>query len=297
MNGVNYWKLAVLCCSKTLIIILQGHVTRWGIHELLLNLQALPWIHFTFDFLSVKITARGMNITSFFIRNSFKLNYSFFIEALNFLNMMCVQVYVLFMLYFDFWFEFYWNKVFRIKFVTVHCIVSTLDQPMVFVCFQSTESDLSLESDDLATYTNVSFAEFLQQYKELSDWLNHIEAATKVNVSSLSEKYLNQVRYHGNVIVEIKHKGTKYWYCLLCVGLKDFLTTLPFNRIGRFCFKIIPILKIIPIVKMLSLSDDFPRIFLWISKRQGFWHNSFGQTWKRCKVRSRTLQTSNSCTF
>jgi len=75
-----------------------------------------------------------------------------------------------------------------------------------FIVFQSTESDLSWESDDLASNPNVSFAEFLQQYKELSDWLNHIEAATKVNVSSLSEKYLNQVSYLTKV-VKLQHKG------------------------------------------------------------------------------------------
>ena len=131
---------------------------------------------------------------------------------------------------------------------------------MVFVCFQSTESDLSLESDDLATYTNVSFAEFLQQYKELSDWLNHIEAATKVNVSSLSEKYLNQVCYHGNVIVEIKRKGTYgvVYYVVIMCRIDRFFATLPCNRDGRLCFKIIPILTIIPILKMLPMSDDFP---------------------------------------
>ena len=104
----------------------------------------------------------------------------------------------------------------------------------IFVCSQSTESDLSLESDDLATYTNVSFAEFLQQYKELSDWLNHIEAATKVNVSSLSEKYLNQVRCSGNVIVEINRRGSNYivYYVVSMCWITD--------------------------LKMLPVSDDFP---------------------------------------
>lgn len=81
----------------------------------------------------------------------------------------------------------------------------------LFVALQSTESDLSWESDDLASNTNVSFAEFLQQYKELTDWLNHIETATKVNVSSLSEKYLNQVGSTTNV-VKLMHSKVKGSY-------------------------------------------------------------------------------------
>ena len=60
---------------------------------------------------------------------------------------------------------------------------------------QSTESDLSWESDDLLGNTKkVSFTEFMQQYKELTDWLNHIQLVTQRQSSSLSEKYLNQVR-------------------------------------------------------------------------------------------------------
>ena len=58
---------------------------------------------------------------------------------------------------------------------------------------QSTESDFSWESDDLTTTTKVSFAEFVQQYKELTDWLNQIQLVTQRQSSSLSEKYLNQV--------------------------------------------------------------------------------------------------------
>ena len=59
---------------------------------------------------------------------------------------------------------------------------------------QSTESDLSWESDDLLGNTKkVSFTEFMQQYKELTDWLNHIQLVTQRQSSSLSEKYLNQV--------------------------------------------------------------------------------------------------------
>ena len=66
---------------------------------------------------------------------------------------------------------------------------------MIFFCcvFQSTESDLSWESDDLMSQTSVSFTEFIQQYKELTDWLNQIQLVTQRQVSSLSEKYLNQV--------------------------------------------------------------------------------------------------------
>ena len=59
--------------------------------------------------------------------------------------------------------------------------------------FQSTESDLSWESDDLTINTKVSFTEFMQQYKELTDWLTHIQLVTQRKISSLSEKYLNYV--------------------------------------------------------------------------------------------------------
>ena len=62
------------------------------------------------------------------------------------------------------------------------------------LCFQSTESDLSWESDEVTSgNTNVSFTEFLKQYKELTDWLNQIQAVTRRNGSSHSERYLNQV--------------------------------------------------------------------------------------------------------
>ena len=54
---------------------------------------------------------------------------------------------------------------------------------------------MSVDSDEAsgAQLTNVSFNEFLQQYKELTDWLNAIHSATQRQGSSLSEKYLNQV--------------------------------------------------------------------------------------------------------
>ena len=60
--------------------------------------------------------------------------------------------------------------------------------------FQSTESDLSWESDDpVINNSRVSFTEFMQQFKELTDWLSHIQLMTLRHSSSLSEKYLNQV--------------------------------------------------------------------------------------------------------
>ena len=36
--------------------------------------------------------------------------------------------------------------------------------------------------------------EFLQQYKELTDWLNQVVGVTSKESQTLSEKYLNQVR-------------------------------------------------------------------------------------------------------
>lgn len=63
-----------------------------------------------------------------------------------------------------------------------------------FVSFmQSTASDLSCDDDDFVGTPNVSFAEFLQQYRELTEWLNQVQKGTQRDVTSLSEKYLNQV--------------------------------------------------------------------------------------------------------
>ena len=39
----------------------------------------------------------------------------------------------------------------------------------------------------------MSFAEFLKQYQELFEWLNQVQRKTQRTVTSLSEKYLNQV--------------------------------------------------------------------------------------------------------
>ena len=61
--------------------------------------------------------------------------------------------------------------------------------------FQSTESDLSWDSDELSVNSKVSLDEFNAQYQELTDWLQQIQQLTlKQGGSSLSEKYLNQVR-------------------------------------------------------------------------------------------------------
>ncbi|XP_067682789.1 nuclear migration protein unc-83-like isoform X1 [Haliotis asinina] len=64
---------------------------------------------------------------------------------------------------------------------------------------RSTESDLSLDDEDFAGNPNVSFAEFLQQYRELTEWLNQIHLVTKRSYMCLSEKYLNQT-YHEEML-------------------------------------------------------------------------------------------------
>ena len=68
-----------------------------------------------------------------------------------------------------------------------------MDDGLIEKC-KDVESDFSLdeESDSPAT-SSVSFTEFLEQYKELSDWLLHLKRATVQTVHSQSEKYLNQV--------------------------------------------------------------------------------------------------------
>lgn len=59
---------------------------------------------------------------------------------------------------------------------------------------QSTESDLSFESDDqTAAVAVVSFKGFMQQYSELSSWLGTVLQKAKRQSSCLSEKYVNQV--------------------------------------------------------------------------------------------------------
>lgn len=66
---------------------------------------------------------------------------------------------------------------------------------MSFLLSQSTEKDLSsCQDEDSVGTPSVSFAEFLQQYKELTDWLNQVHKVTQREVTSMSEKYLNQVR-------------------------------------------------------------------------------------------------------
>ncbi|XP_064623681.1 uncharacterized protein LOC135485513 isoform X2 [Lineus longissimus] len=66
--------------------------------------------------------------------------------------------------------------------------------------FCSTESDLSWDDDELTINTKVSFTEFIQQYKELTDWLTTIQVVTqRQGMTSLSEKYLNQ-SYHEEML-------------------------------------------------------------------------------------------------
>ncbi|GAB1600555.1 uncharacterized protein LOC115209158 [Argonauta hians] len=73
-----------------------------------------------------------------------------------------------------------------------------MDDEIIETC-RSTESDLSLDDEDLAINPNVSFQEFMQQYQELNDWLNKIQAFTHRKVMSRSEKYLNQT-YHEELL-------------------------------------------------------------------------------------------------
>lgn len=71
-----------------------------------------------------------------------------------------------------------------------------LKKPHVFIFhfLQSTEKDLSNENEDFLGASNVSFTEFLQQYMELTDWLNQVHKVTQREVTCYqSEKYLNQV--------------------------------------------------------------------------------------------------------
>lgn len=58
---------------------------------------------------------------------------------------------------------------------------------------QTPESDV----EEIKANSNVSFGEFLKQYKEISDWLKNIQTALQQKAAAytlaLSEKYLNQV--------------------------------------------------------------------------------------------------------
>ncbi|RUS83061.1 hypothetical protein EGW08_009200 [Elysia chlorotica] len=66
-----------------------------------------------------------------------------------------------------------------------------MDKDIIEAC-KSTAGDLTSEDEDCGRTPNVSFAEFLQQYSELTDWLNQVHKVTQREVTSLSEKYLNQ---------------------------------------------------------------------------------------------------------
>ena len=50
--------------------------------------------------------------------------------------------------------------------------------------FKSTESEIS--SDEMSSETKVSYNEFLQQYKELTEWLGHIRLIVGQQAASLS---------------------------------------------------------------------------------------------------------------
>ena len=75
----------------------------------------------------------------------------------------------------------------------VHVWYDRISHDGISLYFQSTESDLSWESDEVSTNSKVSLDEFDAQYKELTEWLHQIQHVTMKQGSSLSEKYLNQV--------------------------------------------------------------------------------------------------------
>ncbi|KAH9492904.1 hypothetical protein Btru_032577 [Bulinus truncatus] len=67
-----------------------------------------------------------------------------------------------------------------------------MDKDIIEAC-KSTAGDLTCDAEDFAGAPNVSFTEFLQQYRELNDWLNQVHKVTQREITSLSEKYLNQM--------------------------------------------------------------------------------------------------------
>lgn len=79
-----------------------------------------------------------------------------------------------------------------------------MDEGIIETC-RSTESDLSWESDECSNH-KVSFTEFVQQYKELTDWLTQIQQVTQRQSSSLSEKYLNQAYQEEMLQRSPRHK-------------------------------------------------------------------------------------------
>jgi hypothetical protein len=80
--------------------------------------------------------------------------------------------------------------------------MALMDEEIIDAC-KSTESELS--SDDLSTETKVSYNEFLQQYKELTDWLGHIQQAVSRQTDSASERYLNQI-YNEEMMKECQRQ-------------------------------------------------------------------------------------------
>jgi len=70
-----------------------------------------------------------------------------------------------------------------------------MDDEIIETC-KSTESDLSMESDEASSQTEVmSFKEFLQQYIQLVDWLSQMQQHTPRKGVTYSEYYLNQMHY------------------------------------------------------------------------------------------------------
>ena len=63
-----------------------------------------------------------------------------------------------------------------------------------FLNFQLTDSDNSASEDTCSSNNALSYHEFVKQYKDLSDRLQHLkEQLTNNKASSLSEKYLDKV--------------------------------------------------------------------------------------------------------
>ncbi|CAL1528424.1 unnamed protein product [Lymnaea stagnalis] len=72
-----------------------------------------------------------------------------------------------------------------------------MDKDIVEACRSA--NDLTCSDEDYVGAPNVSFAEFLQQYRELTEWLSQVHKVTQREVTSLSEKYLNQ-SYHEEML-------------------------------------------------------------------------------------------------
>ncbi|CAG5127365.1 unnamed protein product, partial [Candidula unifasciata] len=74
------------------------------------------------------------------------------------------------------------------------------DKDIIEACEKSNEDHYHLGSDnDLLGTPSVSLVEFLQQYKELTDWLKQVKEITHRDIACLSEKYLH-LSYHEEML-------------------------------------------------------------------------------------------------